>query len=73
MSNIEVTPEDMIYENVYSLKEENLEQYDKIKSIKKYLKSIVEMKKDDPVFINIGVSFGQKELAKTILEMLNKK
>lgn len=30
MSNIEVTPEDMTYETVYSLKEENLELYNKI-------------------------------------------
>jgi len=53
MSNIEVTPEDMTYENVYSLKEENLELYNKIKSIKKYLKSIVEKESDNIDFEDI--------------------
>jgi len=91
MSNIEVTPEDMTYENVYSLKEENLELYDKIKSIKKYLRSIVGKESDDIDFEDIygicggniddafslgyekGIVDGEKELSKTILEMLNKK
>lgn len=65
MIDVEGSSEDM-------LMKENLELHNKLKSIKNFLKPIIE-KEYDPVFtedVDAGIIIGQKQLSETILNML---